>query len=456
MKNTFKTFKAGLITEGSFLRNIAIFTSGSLLAYLIGFVFTPIITRIYSPEDYGRFAFFNTILAILFSVSTLNYSEALILPKKTKDFHILCRLILTISFIITILFTAFLLAFNNSFVAYFNMDGVGYLTFLIPVLLMFSIFQIIADNHNIRKKQFSVNSKSKIASVIFSKGSVAIIGLKFGSSVAGLISGEIIIRGINYFSLLGRKSVKIPFKIIRGINWDDLKRVAEKYRKYPIYIFPSSLLLQFSLHFPIFIISKTYSSEMLGFYSLALTLLGIPIQIIGFSVGKVFLQKANEIAQSNDGLLLFRLIIKLFYFSLVFSIAGYGIVYFFGQWIFHLIAGEDWNLAGRVAVLLSPGLAVQLVATIVMPSYRVLRIERLRFASELIGSGILAMMVLVFAYMNFDFMFFMFLFSILLFLKYLITIGFLFRKIKTKNLVHLTPLILLFLMAYAFLFESSF
>ena len=70
---------------GSFYKNVLKLISGTTLAQLIPVLVSPILTRIYSPQDFGLFALFITISAILNVLSTLRYDNVLILPRDNID-----------------------------------------------------------------------------------------------------------------------------------------------------------------------------------------------------------------------------------------------------------------------------------------------------------------------------------------------------------------------------------
>ena len=51
------------ITEkGSFIQNVSIVFSGNAASLFLQLIFAPIICRIYGPEAYGEFAYFNEII----------------------------------------------------------------------------------------------------------------------------------------------------------------------------------------------------------------------------------------------------------------------------------------------------------------------------------------------------------------------------------------------------------
>ena len=64
---------------------------------------TPLLTRVYSPDDYGLFIFFLSLLSITSMISSGRYYLAIILPENEDDADILKN----ISLFLNILFSFF-------------------------------------------------------------------------------------------------------------------------------------------------------------------------------------------------------------------------------------------------------------------------------------------------------------------------------------------------------------
>ena len=73
-------FKA--LKNSDFIKNVLVVMSGTTLAQALGFALSPIISRIYSPADFGVFGSFTAIVSVIAVGMTLEYSQALILPKE--------------------------------------------------------------------------------------------------------------------------------------------------------------------------------------------------------------------------------------------------------------------------------------------------------------------------------------------------------------------------------------
>ena len=76
-----------VLRKGSFVQNFAITMSGSMAVTAIGFLLTPVMSRLYPPAAYGQFAVFNSLASNLAMVSTLSYTTAFLQPKDKEKFH---------------------------------------------------------------------------------------------------------------------------------------------------------------------------------------------------------------------------------------------------------------------------------------------------------------------------------------------------------------------------------
>ena len=92
-------------------RNMALLTSGAMLARVVAAGSAPFITRIYTPEHMGVLSVFASLAAMLIPFVTLAYSTAIPLPKRdgmALNLAVLCgALLLTISPLVLVFFLLF-------------------------------------------------------------------------------------------------------------------------------------------------------------------------------------------------------------------------------------------------------------------------------------------------------------------------------------------------------------
>ena len=68
--------------KSDFLKNVFTLLSGATVAQIITLISIPILTRIYTPEDFGYIAIYLSIANIVAAFSTGRYELAIMLPKK--------------------------------------------------------------------------------------------------------------------------------------------------------------------------------------------------------------------------------------------------------------------------------------------------------------------------------------------------------------------------------------
>src|SRR5690554_4992957 len=92
------------MTLSPLLKRLAALVSGAALGNLIILVATPMLTRIYSPDDFGLLATFASTSGILGAIFCLRYEQAVYVPCSNRMAllivagGLLCAGILTLSF----------------------------------------------------------------------------------------------------------------------------------------------------------------------------------------------------------------------------------------------------------------------------------------------------------------------------------------------------------------------
>ena len=65
-------------------RHVSIIAGGTVIAQAVGILTMPIVSRIYSPADYGIMAVYASVIAILGELSSFRYHLAIPLPKRER------------------------------------------------------------------------------------------------------------------------------------------------------------------------------------------------------------------------------------------------------------------------------------------------------------------------------------------------------------------------------------
>jgi len=358
-----------------FVRNVATMLAGNASAQAITFAATLIITRLYTPEDFGMMTLISSIIIVLSVMSCFSYENAIVLPKEDNK----AQNVFALSLLITATFSIFLLFvvlfLGESIANLVNKPGViTYLWFIPAGVFVYGCWQSLAFWQT-RAKRFNLLSASQIVNSIAMASPRILAGLIIGSSAFWLITGNIL-GPLSVVILLGVVFLKehLPgFK--RNVSKKEIFRVAKEFKKFPRYNVWSNLLSALSQNLPVFLFAYYFSQEIVGFYGLASAVLRKPAYLMGQSVSKVFLQKAAE-TQANGQNLRDHLT-KVTTGLAAIGIIPFGILAVGGSWIFSIVFGQQWATAGLYAQFLAPWL---FLGCINPPSTQIILVkQKLRF-----------------------------------------------------------------------------
>ena len=330
--------------KSEFSRNVLTLMTGTTIAQAIPIAISPILTRIYTPEDFGVFALFIAITAILGTVANGRYELAIMLPKKDED----AINVFALGFIITCLISLILLIlaviFNSYFTKLLDNDEIGFWLYFVPVAVFFTGIYNILNYFNNRKKNYKdLRNATILKSIVLAIVQLSIGFIKSGAS--GLISGQLL---SNMFAnmKLARNILKDKV-LVSKISKIKMIALAKRYKDFPKHGMASSLFDNLSLQLPSILIPKIFSFSISGYFFFANKIVNLPSALISGSIGQVYLQKITE--NKNNGIEIFPIfkntITKLFFIALPITIIGY----ITSPYIFPLLFGEKWKISGEIA-----------------------------------------------------------------------------------------------------------
>ncbi|MGI2327610.1 lipopolysaccharide biosynthesis protein [Planococcus sp. YIM B11945] len=330
-----------------FIKNVVIVMTGTASAQIISMLASPIITRLYGPEAFGIMGTFIAIMGLFTPVAALTYSNAIVLPKSDADAKALIRLSIGISVIYAFVLTVLLLVFNDRIVSLFKMEEMGAFIYLLPIVIIFAGLTQIAEQWLIRTKQFKITAKVTFLQVLINQGSKIGIGF-FVPIAAVLIFLTAINDGMKAFMMIGfaKKSAYEP-NYGENESYTSVLSVAKEHLDFPLFRAPQSLINAVSQSLPILLLSSFFGPVAAGFFALGRTVLFFPSHIIGKSVGDVFYPRIADAAKNEESL---SFLIKKATIALaLIGTIPFGTVIILGPWLFSLVFGADWGMAGEYA-----------------------------------------------------------------------------------------------------------
>lgn len=336
-----------LIPKSEFSRNVLTLMTGTTIAQAIIIAISPILTRLYSPEDFGVYAFFTAITSIFGSIANGRYELAIMLPKKDED----AINITALGFIINVSLSLFLLfviiIFHDVILDLLNNKEISPWLYFVPIsVFLMGCFNLL-NYFNNRKKYYKDLAKANVYKSI----GAAVVQLVFGflkAGAIGLVSGQIFSQFFANTKLL--KNILKERILISKIKKIKMIALAKKYINHPKYLTFSHGMSTIYLQIPTFFITKFYDLTTLGFYSFANRIVSLPGSLIASSIGDVFRQRATEDYHKYKRF--DRIFLKTFFATVKISLLPFIIIYFIVEDLFAFVFGEHWRIAGIYAKIL--------------------------------------------------------------------------------------------------------
>ncbi len=334
--------------KSEFNRNILTLMTGTTIAQAIPISISPILTRIYTPEDFGLFAIFVAISAILGSIVNGKYELAIMLPKKDEDAINILALSFIINCVISFILLVLIVFFNDSFVALLRNEELKIWLYFVPLaVFLIGIFNILRYYNN-RKKQYKDLAKATIIKSV----STAIVQLSIGfihQGASGLISGQLISHFFANNKLF--KNIIKDKKLISKISKIKIIALAKKYKDFPKYSTWNTLVNTLFTNIPLFILGIYFAASTLGFYSMALRIIKIPIGILSQAISNVLTEKI--INYKNNKIKYMKQIYKFLIFQVILAFFISISLIILSDYM-GMIFGNDWNSLGDYMLALLP------------------------------------------------------------------------------------------------------
>jgi O-antigen/teichoic acid export membrane protein len=336
------------LLKSEIIRNSSVLITGTVLAQLISILLQPFLRRFFSPEAFGIYSVYLSLVGIVAVVASLRYDDAVVLPVKDKDSANLITLSLIFNFLINLIIFILILIFGRKLLNFFNLPAnfpVSIL-YLIPAgAFLFNVYQTF-NYWLIRGKKYKRVSLNKL--IRRGTEGLAQVSFAFLKYPKGLIFSDIIGQIANVVAVIYQAfKYDFHFKMVSLIK---LKYVLKKYSEFPRYNLVPAFMSTCSFFLPPIFINKFFSAENAGFFDLSKLILSIPLAFVASSISNVLLQRIAERCNKKQSLL--ADLRPVFFIVLLICIIEIIIIILFGNGLFQMVFGPDWGISGEISKIL--------------------------------------------------------------------------------------------------------
>jgi len=330
-----------------FARGVGVLAGGTVAVQLLAVLVAPVITRLYTPADFGAVAVFAAVLAMIGVVSSLRYELAIPLPESDSVAASVLWLCVLILLGVSALTAVGVAMFGDVAAALLETPILAEFKWLLPIAVLLSGAYSIFNYWAIRQKSFARITATRLGQALFT---VSMQMALFRWNAAGLLVASVVGQTIGTTSL-ARAALSSP--VVRKLDWPGIGAAASRYRRFPVYSTWEGLANSVGLQAVPLLFAAMFGPAAAGLYALTSRVLSLPMSVVGGAIANVFLASAPD--AHRDGRLaglVAALHGKLAHFGLppmlVLAIAG--------PELFQGAFGPNWREAGMFARWMAPWL----------------------------------------------------------------------------------------------------
>jgi O-antigen/teichoic acid export membrane protein len=359
---------------------------GTAVAQALVAASSPLLTRLYSPADFGTYsAVFAISISLLIIISTLSYQSAIALPDDdTLAANVLGACIAS-TVVVSFITLAVLLVAGDWVSDVLGTTSISYVLLLVAAQATGAVGSALMM-WALRKKSFSLIARNSVtvsgsqvaAQLALGVAGLGALGLMIGF-VVGSLAGSI---------RLGFAAWKRNAEAFRRVSPKGVRQAARRYRRFAILTTPASLLNALGLRLPLILLIAMFGPEVTGQFALADRVIALPIALLAGAAGNAYFAQAAPLAR-EPSLALRGLFLRTTRSLALVAIGPVALTILLGPLLFGFIFGEEWTQAGVFAAIMAPWYGLILVTNPTSGTLGVLERQDLHLVREVLRVGVI-------------------------------------------------------------------
>jgi len=362
------------LRQDRFFRRLAMLSGGVAAGQLFLALSTPLLTRLYTPEDFGVFAVIIAILAMFNSVSSMRLETSLPVCRPET---LVTGLATTLSLAVC---TVALLTLGIAVTEFFLLPPtVGpelrKALWVVPIAALLGALALPLVYLRIRRGDFRTYGLARLTRLV-SQGSGQIVFGFAGMTQLGLPLGYALGPGASLFLLL--RGAGAEMQQIMRVELRQVGAYIREHWRHPLYMMPAAILYEAVQFLPAVLLAAVFSPAAAGFFTLSQRVLGLPVRFLSQSAGQVLLGEASEASRGELSRRV-RVIVRQFFFLGILIILPMVLI---GSDGWEFLFGERWGKAWTFVFALSPMYLLRFVTETISNMFIITNTQHFRFASS--------------------------------------------------------------------------
>lgn len=359
------------------MRAVMVLASGTALAHGLTAAALPVLSRLYTPADFGMLAVFSSVLLIIAVAACLRYDVAVAIPTRDDDALHLLVLAIAIALCISAVLTLPVVIAPAWISQWLSQPGLAPYLWLLPVGVLLAGAYSALQFWYVRQRRFTLLARTRVVQSASSAGTQIGLGWWAAAGPVGLLLGYVMNTGIACLALGGQVLRTAP-----TVSVARMRALAVEYSRFPKYSTVEALANSAATQLPIIMIAALAAPAEAGFLMMAMYVMQAAMSLIGTAISQVYLSRAPEVhVEGKLGAYTAGILGGLFKAG-VGPLLAAGIL---SPILFSLVFGADWQRAGWLAAWMTPSFLLQFLAVPVSMALHVTGHQRVAMYLQLAG-----------------------------------------------------------------------
>lgn len=365
------------------LRSVGLLAAGTAVAHVVGLAAAPLLTRLYTPTEFGLLAVFTSIVGIASVVVSLRLELAVPVPPAEEDAAQVVAAGMVVAAVVAGLVAVLVAALGDEVSAALGVPELAPLLGFAPVYLAAWGAYSMLNFWFARRDRFAVIAVVNAVRAVAVAAGQGLLGLTRTGGL-GLIAGHAlgpVVLACGLLLAVARGDGASP--VVR-LSWRGVVGVLRRFRSFVVFGTPQALVNALNQSLPAVVMTLAFSASVAGFYLMAHRLIAAPIGLLGRSVRQVIYPRLARAVDEGTGLpLAVRATLRMAALALPAAL----VVFFSGPALFAWLLGQEWRVAGEYARFIALWLAMGFVNIPSVSLVPLLGMQRWHAAYEVVYLG---------------------------------------------------------------------
>lgn len=285
------------LTGSSIVRDVLKLVSGTLGGRLIALAALPLVTRLYSPQDFALLAVYLSLLNLCSVGACLRFDAAIPVAKSDEDAAQLLVLSLLIAFVLASTGLIVVTAAPKTVADLVGQPALAPWLWLVPVGVLMAASYSALRGWATRARRFGSIAMTRITQSATGVATMLALGWA-GIAPFGLLFGNLLNASAGGLRL-GLDVARKDRPVLKQVAPAGLLAALRNYQRYAIYSTPDAIANLAGSQAPMLIIAAHAGAEA-GFLLLAQQIMTAPMTLLGSSIAQVYVSRAPEQLQKGQ------------------------------------------------------------------------------------------------------------------------------------------------------------